>query len=46
MDDKFNIIVPLTYDFIDESDSAEKELDVTEGKSTISVLFTDFIRKK
>ena len=46
MDDTFNIIIPLTYDFIDESDSAEKELDVTEGKSTISVLFTDFIRKK
>ncbi|QDP85347.1 hypothetical protein FNJ88_07130 [Chryseobacterium sp. SNU WT5] len=46
MDDEFRIVVPLTYDFIDESDNAENKLEVTKGKSTSFVLFEDLIKNK
>lgn len=46
MDDEFRIVVPLTYDFIDESDNAENKLEVAKGKSTSFVLFEDLMKNK
>ncbi|MCJ8154063.1 WG repeat-containing protein [Chryseobacterium sp. SSA4.19] len=43
MDHQFKIVVPVTYDHIDESDTDEKKLEVTKGIIRKTVDFKDFI---